>query len=185
MLLRPIQKLLLPSPLMRATSFRFMPCPTCCNQCVACKDGRYPDELTLTFAGIRGDWWCQDCPRANASWALRREGDCLLALGPGAPQSAAVYHAAFPDVPMCACGGAPATLDVALHIYWNYAGLAGKRLIAATVGNNLGCLAVRFQLEQSGQSEPFDCMSFNNLLVPYNGSGALCSSPGATCLVSA
>jgi hypothetical protein len=169
--------------------FRFLPCPSCCRECLACKDKQYPEELTVTIAGVVDDTWpggCRDCHRVNGSWALpRNPAGCQGVDRDGVYQSSIEYHGEFPDVPMCVCGDGQATLELVLHIYWNYAGVRGRRRMELNVGNSRGCLSVAFALVEDDQSEPWDCQGLVGVPLNYQGAGAYCSSAGATCQVNA
>ena len=164
--------------------FRFQPCAACCHVCQACLSGDAPDELTVTFTGIQGNSYCQDCGNANGSWVLEKQGDCLPVQWGNVWVSYQNYQGSFPNVNMCKCAYVQATLEISLQVAWNYGGVAGQRAILVTIGNSLGCLAVSFLRLEQNQSEPFDCEGFSNLNVPYSGAGLYCGSPGATCQVS-
>jgi len=174
----------LPPFALRLGPWRFLPCPLCCNVCEACRNKQYPSELTLTLAGIQNGPWCSDCTAANGSWVVTKAGDCVETIIGGVRQSAITYHGAF-EVPMCVCNMGPATLDLSLSIYWNFGGVAGTRMIAAVLGNSLGCVSVLFQFQEDNQSEPYDCTQLSNVSLPYVDSTGFCSAPGATCSVSA
>ena len=163
----------LPPFLLTLGPWRFNPCPDpCCQPCEACKDNRYPDELTLTLAGLQDSYGCHDCSRANGSWVVQRQTPCTpVAWGP-VWQSTVNYGAAFPDVPMCVCGAGRQRFQLSLRIYWNSGGTPGRRRISAAVGNSLACLSVTFLLDQPGQSGPLDCQHLDNLVLPYSGYGA-------------
>ncbi len=164
--------------------WRFLPCPACCKVCEACQNKQYPAELTLTLAGIQNDPLCNDCTGANGSWVVTKAGDCVMTMLFGIVQSAVTYHGSY-NVPMCVCNMGSATLDLSLSIYWNFGGVAGTRVITAVLGNSLGCVSVLFQLQEGNQSEPFDCTQPSDVSLPYVDCTGFCSSPGATCSVSA
>lgn len=166
----------------------FNPCPTCCGSCEACKGKVYPNELTVTLAGIANSnppGGCTDCPTANGTWALARLGDCLAVEIDGVVQSTQWYQGQFLDVDMCFCGVTPAKLQIDLSITWNAGGVAGRRVLQVVVGNTGQCIAVTFRLQQDDQEEPFDCEALDNISLPYQGAGVWCVSPGATCRVTA
>jgi hypothetical protein len=175
--------------------FRFMPCAACCHKCQACKDGIYPDELTVTLSGIVNGGGCSDCVNANGAWVLQKAGDCSETwwgiAGPPPPLGGAVwqslqnYQGSFPSVNMCQGAGGQGTLTIFLQIGWNQNGVAGQRAIVVHIGNNLGYVNVEFRLLQQSQTEPFDCPGLSSLSIPYQGAALYCGSPGATCSVSA
>ena len=160
----------------------------CCNICQACKNQAYPDELTVTIAGVVGDGWCWDCPNANGVWVLQKDGDCRQwDWGTGYIQSMQDYIGRFTGVNMCTCGFTQKTLVIGLKIFWNHYGIHGRRMIGVNIGNSGECLSVYFELLEDNQSDPFECVAFSNFVVPYNGpAGLYCGgSIHASCIVDA
>jgi hypothetical protein len=165
--------------------------PCCCCHCIACKDGRFPDELTVILDGLVDDDWgggCLDLHKANGAWTLSRDpAGCLCqTMWTGVPQSTINYVAEFPNVDMCVCGDGQATMMLVLQVTWNLNGVAGRRHVLVGLGNSKACLAINWELVETDQTEPYSCESFANLPIPFKSHGAYGGgSTDSTCKVSA
>ena len=161
----------------------------CC--CAACLNKVNPPELTVTVAGFTDDGLCGTgpCSHANGSWVLSA-GDCVQSTnGDSSTRSSITYTGSFPTTSFCpnyptcvAC-----YLSIVLTIVWND-GASGKRTVSVGIDNTDGGIdqnvQIYYQLQQSGQSQAFDCTSFAALNIPYDYGGALCNQPGATVKVT-
>lgn len=166
---------------------RFMPHPNC--YCPACLNGK-PDQLVVTFGNIPSSPSPPD-PSGSLCQAIGLQDDWLIVSGACCGRET-VWYDGYYEQPWTLLGDDIVWLQIYIVISWNAKhsfSVSGSPPCTktVTVTSESGTRAISvvaccraspgthynltFKLEETGQTEPFDCENFADLDIPWVDTG--------------
>lgn len=153
--------------------------PCCCGggtDCTngACQGGTAPATLVVTLDGITNDL-CDACEALNDTFILSKEGEyCNW------------KHIWEADVCSETCHCRAGSVVLGLYVEGTAPNITRSIYVYGGTVSSGFCDTARFVLQQTGQSQPWNCAAFDDLEIPpaMQTEDKCCSTSGATCHVS-
>lgn len=149
-----------------------------CGICTACKDGAPPEVLTMAIAGIGGTGSCSDpCSDLDGTYEFGLTIACEVV--------ASGEYAGWHRTEWVISGGGGfcgSSFSGSIQVLWDPA--TGDRTIIVIFGVSPGGdLAATYMLEETGQSEPFDCQAFAGKVIPrVEDVSSPCTAPASVAI---